>query len=90
MGHTPKPWDKSHIYQHSGCGCCTEGFEELDVEHIVKCVNAHEDMLAALEKAKQYVEGVHKNIANANHNNESPAKADLIMINTALAKAKGA
>lgn len=61
MNHTPTPWmfevvDGMPMITHDGDAIavrtyCFARSDDNDLEHIVKCVNAHDGLVAALEQA---------------------------------------
>ncbi len=68
------------------CGSMGLGIEAIDrARHIVKCVNCHDELLAALERAKECIKIWHGDIAWEVYDKHAP---EMKLINAAIAKAR--
>ncbi len=64
MNHTPAPWEIAPAMprcimpkdkRHRKVADCTSDRSTADAAHIVKCVNAHDELVAALRSAEQAI-----------------------------------
>lgn len=87
MSHTPTPWiididGRNIIGQGNGYPVVGKVKRERDAAFVVKAVNAHEDLVKALQEARAQITYLHEKFAKT-----GTGEATITKIDAALAKA---